>query len=109
MTTQACGARSRVGDRLWVVIEDSVRFRSSSVILRCSPSFTASLEGWATSARGHPSRRRAYARLLRMTVPYDGAMVCLTFSTNALSAKGFGRKANCSSSRKTLLSKASSA
>src|SRR3954465_5586846 len=27
------------------------------VILRCSPFFTASLEGWATSACGHPSRR----------------------------------------------------
>src|SRR5258707_1026426 len=29
----------------------------TAVILRCSPFFTASLEGWATSARGHPSRR----------------------------------------------------
>jgi hypothetical protein len=27
------------------------------VILRCSPLFTASLEGWATGASGHPSRR----------------------------------------------------
>jgi hypothetical protein len=38
-----------------------------AVILRCSPVFTASLEGWATSACGRPSRRRASARLLRMT------------------------------------------
>src|SRR6185295_2970224 len=29
----------------------------TTVILRCSPFFTASLEGWATSACGHPSRR----------------------------------------------------
>src|SRR4051812_28722112 len=40
---------------------------STPVILRCSPPLAASLEGWATSARGHPSRRRASARLLRMT------------------------------------------
>ena len=40
----------------------------SAVILRCSPPLAASLEGWATSgAGGHPSRRRARARLLRMT------------------------------------------
>src|SRR6201991_4812363 len=39
----------------------------STVILRCSPHFAASLEGWATSARGDPSRRHARARLLRMT------------------------------------------
>ncbi|HXO72347.1 MAG TPA: hypothetical protein VN838_25585 [Bradyrhizobium sp.] len=38
------------------------------VILRCSPHLAASLEGSATSPRGHPSRRRARARLLRMTV-----------------------------------------
>jgi hypothetical protein len=40
---------------------------NTSVILRCSPFFTASLEGWAGSACGRPSRRRARARLLRMT------------------------------------------
>jgi hypothetical protein len=32
-------------------------FVHTAVILRCSPFFTASLEGWATSAYGHPSRR----------------------------------------------------
>ena len=36
------------------------------VILRCAPP-SARLEGWATSAGGYPSRRRASARLLRMT------------------------------------------
>ena len=39
---------------------------------------------------------------------YWAVMVSLTFSTSALSAKGFGRKANCSPCGK-LLSKASSA
>src|SRR6185295_7918207 len=38
-------------------------YKSSAVILRCSPFFTASLEGGAASARGRPSRRRARARL----------------------------------------------
>jgi hypothetical protein len=49
-----CKAAMQIGD-------------NTAVILRCSPFFTASLEGWVTSARGHPSRRRASARLLRMT------------------------------------------
>jgi hypothetical protein len=34
---------------------------NTAVILRRSPFFTASLEGWATGARGRPSRRRASA------------------------------------------------
>src|SRR5437868_6726265 len=37
-----------------------------AVILRRSPPVAASLEGWSP-ASGHPSRRRADARLLRMT------------------------------------------
>ena len=47
---------------------------NTAVILRCSPFFTASLEGWAASARGDPSRRRASARLLR-------TCECLAFAT----------------------------
>ena len=49
------------------------RLRSgTAVILRCSPFFRASLEGCAANAGtcGHPSRRRASARLLRMTGDY---------------------------------------
>jgi hypothetical protein len=34
----------------------------TAVILRRSPFFTASLEGWATGASGDPSRRRARMR-----------------------------------------------
>src|ERR1700754_1399379 len=34
---------------------------------RFPPHLAGSLEGWATSACGHPSRRRASARLLRTT------------------------------------------
>ena len=41
--------------------------RRATVILRCSPYFTASLEGCAGAPAAHPSRRRASARLLRMT------------------------------------------
>src|SRR3954452_3417002 len=91
---------------------ESVRFRTFSVILTCSPSFTASLEGSAAGGRGHPSRRRAQARgpqdddaiIQDDGAVYEvGAMVCFTSSANALSANGFGRKANCSSSRSTLL------
>jgi hypothetical protein len=47
----------------------------TAVILRCSPFFTASLEGWATSARGHPSRRRASARLLVIASEAKQSMV----------------------------------
>jgi hypothetical protein len=50
------------------------RTTSNTVILRCSPFFTASLEGWATSACFDPSRRRASARLLRMTEIFVAAI-----------------------------------
>src|SRR6201991_5085924 len=45
----------------------------TTVILRCSPFFTASLEGWATSACCHPSRRGQEA------APQDDGGVCAAF------------------------------
>src|SRR4051794_13092417 len=45
-------------------------FTHTAVILRCSPFFTASLEGWATGARSHPSRRA------QERAPQDDEGVC---------------------------------
>jgi hypothetical protein len=42
----------------------------TTVILRCSPFFTASLEGWATSAGFQPSRLAQEGEHLRMTAVY---------------------------------------
>jgi hypothetical protein len=55
----------RLSRRRWMR-GSSPRMTISAVILRCSPYLAASLEGWATSAGGRPSRR-AQARVLRMT------------------------------------------
>jgi hypothetical protein len=55
----------------------------------------------SASALSWPRKRFAFAG-------YEAVMVSFTFSTSALSANGFGRKANCSFYGR-LLSKASSA
>ena len=105
MTTQGCGARSRAHR---CRVPDAAQRVALRGVVRCRA-------GTVTSAGARDDPGSAEQREERCTASgtrerlHPGAMVCLTFSTSALSANGFGRKANCSSSRSTLLSKASSA